>query len=677
MKKLSSLLVAGLLGTLPALAQDNCLTAIPITAGTYVIDTIDGPEVPLPVCASGGNTANRGEWYVYTAPATVSVTVTSDLPVNTAVTPGLDTRVHVYTGTCGALSCYDGDDDAGSGYLSVALFNLQAGQSVYIAWDNRWESRGFSFSVIEGPPFSEAVSFSNVTVPVTGTMRAAVDMNNDDLDDVVGINTETIDNVAYTTGVTIAYQQSGGGFTAVSYPTPQIPNTPSWSLCAGDLDGNGWNDLLIAGGSKVTLLFADADGNGFSNDTTYNQYVFCQRSNMVDINNDGLLDAFSCHDVQPNVYFINNGTGTFTYYQGGLGDTPNGGNYGSIWTDIDGDGDVDMFIAKCRGGNQVTSTDQFHRNNGDGTFTEVAAQYNLANFTQTWSAAWGDFDNDGDMDVMVGASSFSAGGHKLMRNDGNTFTDVTAGSGYDTFTGTNIEHITHDFNNDGYLDIMGGGNTIMMNNGDMTFTPNPVGFDVGAVGDLDNDGYMDIQTGGTARINNGVANNYIRIMPQGTVSNKNAIGARVTITTASGTQIRDIRSGDGFRYMSYLGAHFGLGQDEEVLQVTVRFPSGIVNTIDNPAINGTVTIVEDVNTSVTTVTKEQLVLFPVPTADLLFISGDYNVNQPVRVFDMNGKLVKQAVVNGNHITVGGLTPGMYVVEVQTNDGPVQRSFAKE
>ena len=278
---------------------------------------------------------------------------------------------------------------------------------------------------------------------------------------------------------------------------------------------------------------------------------------------------------------------------------------------------------------------------------------------------------------MVGASSFSAGGHKLMRNDGDTFTDVTAGSGYDTFTGTYIEHITHDFNNDGYLDIMGGGSTIMMNNGDMTFTPNPVGFDVGAVGDLDNDGYMDMQTGGTARINNGVGNNYIRIIPQGTVSNKNAIGARVTITTASGTQIRDIRSGDGFRYMSYLGAHFGLGQDEEVLQVTVRFPSGIVNTIDNPAINGTVTIVEDVNTSVTTVTREQLVLFPVPTADLLFISGDYNVNQPVRVFDMNGKLVKQAVVNGNHITVGGLTPGMYVVEVQTNDGPVQRSFAKE
>ncbi len=677
MNKLSALFAAGLLGTLPALAQDNCLTAIPITAGTYVVDTIDGPELPQPVCATGGNTATRGEWYVYTAPADVSVTVTSDLPVNTAVTPGLDTRVHVYTGTCGNLTCYDGDDDSGTGYLSIALFNLQAGQSVYIAWDNRWNARGFSFSVIEGEPFSEAVSFTNVSVPLTGTQRAVVDMNNDGLDDVVGINTETIDNVTYTTGVTIAYQQAGGGFSAQTFPTAQIANTPSWSLCAGDLDGNGWNDLMIGGGSKVSLLFADADGNGFSTDTTYSQYVFCQRTNLVDINNDGQLDAFSCHDVQANVYFLNNGNGSFTFYQGGLGNTPGGGNYGSIWTDFDGDGDVDLFIAKCRGGNQVVSTDQLHRNNGDGTYTEVAAQYNLANFTQTWSSAWGDFDNDGDMDVLVGASSFASGGHKLLRNDGTTFTDVTAGSGFDSFTGTNIEHITHDFNNDGWLDIMGGANTIMMNNGDMTFTPNPVGFDVSSVGDLDNDGYMDIQSGATARINNGVGNNYIRVNLVGTVSNKNAIGARVTVTTASGSQIREIRSGDGFRYMSYLGAHFGLGQDEEVLQVTVRFPSGIVNVVDNPAINGTLTVVEDINTSVEDLGKQPLVLFPVPTADILFLSGDFHANKPVRLFDTNGKLVVQTLVTGNHIYVGGLVPGIYVLEVQTADGPVQRSFAKE
>jgi hypothetical protein len=161
------------------------------------------------------------------------------------------------------------------------------------------------------------------------------------------------------------------------------------------------------------------------------------------------------------------------------------------------------------------------------------------------------------------------------------------------------------------------------------------------------------------------------------VSNKNAIGSRVTITTASGSQIREIRSGDGFRYMSYLGAHFGLGQDEEVLQVSVRFPSGIVNVVDNPAINGTITIVEDINTSVEDLGEQPLVLFPVPAADILFLSGDRLGNKPVRLFDTNGKLVMQTMVTGNHINVGGLVPGIYVLEVQTNEGPVQRSFAKE
>jgi hypothetical protein len=264
-----------------------------------------------------------------------------------------------------------------------------------------------------------------------------------------------------------------------------------------------------------------------------------------------------------------------------------------------------------------------------------------------------------------------------MRNDGTTFTDVTAGSGYDMFQGTNIEHITHDFNNDGFLDIMGGGSAILINNGDMTFTPNPVGFDVCPVGDLNNDGYLDIMTSGTARINEGGDNNWIRIIPVGTVSNRNAIGARITITTTSGTQIREIRSGDGFRYMSHLAAHFGLGQDTEVLEVRVRFPSGIVNTIPGPEINSTLTIVEEITTDVAEAMPRTLVLFPVPTTDILFISGDYTANAPVRVYDVEGKLVAQLAVNGNHLSVGSLSPGLYVLEVQTPGGPVQRSFAKE
>ena len=186
---------------------------------------------------------------------------------------------------------------------------------------------------------------------------------------------------------------------------------------------------------------------GFT-ETSGPQYVFSQRSNFIDINNDGNLDAFVCHDVAPNVYYINDGVGNLSFIQGGLGDYPSGGNYGSIWIDYDNDRDMDMFIAKC-GGEVPRRTNQMHTNNGDGTYTENAAVLGLDDPMQTWSAAWGDFDNDGDMDVLVGASS---GSHKLMLNDNGAFTDVTSGSGVSALVSTSIEHVTYDFDNDGNKD---------------------------------------------------------------------------------------------------------------------------------------------------------------------------------------------------------------------------------
>jgi hypothetical protein len=644
-------------------AQDDCNTAIPITAGIHVVDTIDGTEIPLPVCASGGNTATNGEWYRYTPASDLSLVVSTDLSENA----GLDTRVHIYSGTCGNLTCIGGDDDSGSGYLSRVHVNMTGGTTYHIAFDDRWDARGFSFSLTEQPTFLELISFSNLGLATAGSVRAVVDMNNDGLDDVVSVTTSNIN---------INHQLPDGGFSTVNLPNDTVTNSPSWSLCAGDLDGNGQRDLVYGGGSGVTVMFANEDGTSFR-DSSYAQYVFCQRTNMVDINNDGRLDAFVCHDVAPNVFLLNDGNGQFIWNQGGLGDTQGGGNYGSIWTDFDNDGDMDMFIAKCRGGNPVVSTNQLHRNNGDGTYTEVAALYNLADPVQTWSAAWGDFDNDGDMDALVGASSFSAGGHKLMRNDGSTFTDITAGSGWDVFTGTSIEHITHDFNNDGLLDVMGGGGTIMINRGNMVFEGNPVGFEVGAVGDLNNDGFLDVISSSTARLNNGNDNNWLRIRTVGTVSNSEGIGARITITTASGQQIRDVRSGDGFRYMSTITAHFGLGQDDVVEQVLIRWPSGIVNVINDVPINGTITVIEEVGTDVADEQPLALRLYPVPAGAELFVQGAHAGSPEVRVFAASGGLVRRERLEGGRMDLTGLQPGFYVLEVIDNGGVQRLPFTKE
>ena len=649
-----------------AQAQGTCATAVPIVLADYYVSQINGPEAPSPICSTGGGVATAGRWYSYTANADTFITVTTDLPQNS----GIDTRVQVYTGSCGNLSCFAGDDDSGSGNLAVTTFHVTAGTTYIIAFDNKWTDSGFNFRIMKTAPAPSINGFSEHFVNTTGYAYCIVDMNADGLDDIVSVDNSNIN---------INYQNAGGGFTNTNYPTTYADYQPSWSMCAGDLDGNGYNDLVYAG-SGLTFMLANDNGTGYT-ELSQPQYIFCQRSNLVDINNDGLLDAFSCHDVAPNVYYINNGDGTYTWHQGGLGDTPDGGNYGSIWVDYNNDGHLDMFIAKCRGAQSPASIDQLWRNNGDGTFTDVAPQMGLAGYQQSWSSAWGDFDNDGDMDVMIGASSFSGGGHMLMRNDGTTFTNVTAGSGYDLFNGTSIEFITRDFNNDGYLDILGGG-ALMMNNGNMTFTYTNIPAGNGPTGDLNNDGFIDIQNDNSIWMNDGNENNWIKIITTGTVSNKNGIGARVEITSAMGTQIRDVRSGDGFRYMSSLTTHFGIGTDDAISNITVRWPSGIVNTVADPQINGTVTIVEDPNTNIATEVAStpalELSLYPSPATNIVHLRSAHNfLGDQVTITDVSGKEVARPTLFTGSIDVSGLSSGMYLLKVNGASGTFLSKFTKE
>ena len=409
--------IALLASATSVVGQNSCSTALPITPGTYAVAVIDGPEAPTPICIATG-TATGAEWYRYNPALDTTVTLTTDLPGSG------DTRFHVYTGNCGSLICVVGDDDSGAGLTSSATFAVQGGVTYRIAFDDNWSDAGFNFRLTEiAPPVpvEGQVQFTATSMPGLSGGDCVVDMNGDKLDDVVQ---------ASTSNILVQYQLATGGFTPVNIPTAPAANSPSWSIVAGDIDGNGFNDLLYGGGSGASLMMANATGTAFT--PVYNSaYIFCQRTNMIDINNDGDLDAFSCHDVDANVALMNDGNGNISYVQGGLGETC--GNYGSLWVDYDNDGDQDMFVAKCG----CDPVDILMRNNGDGTFTNVAPALGLSDSHSSWSSAWGDFDNDGDMDVLIGSSGSATS--KLMRNDGTSFTNVNAGSGFDLFTGTSIE----------------------------------------------------------------------------------------------------------------------------------------------------------------------------------------------------------------------------------------------
>ena len=648
-----------------------------ITAGTYSVGTLDGTQLPSMYCDGGnGSGVTVAEWVKYVAPADLSVTVSSDLEVN----GDKDTRVNVYTGTCASLICVAEDDDSGvyggtngNSYLSVVTFNVTAGQTYYIVWDDTWSnSSDFDFELTEGAAEPEApISFTLQSINSPGYDRAMVDINGDYLDDIVSVEATTIN---------INIQKATGGFDFITKTTTPANYLPSWSLAAGDYNADGYTDLLYGGGSGVTFMRSNQTGSSGFDSVEYIEIsgpedVFSQRSNFIDINNDGNLDAFVCHDVAPSVSYINDGSNNLTFINNnGLGDYPSGGNYASIWVDYDNDRDMDMFMAKC-GGTGQRPVNQLYRNNGDGTFTNVAADpgVNLADNIQTWSSAWGDYDNDGDMDAYIGSST--GNNHKIMRNNGDgTFTDVSAGSGISA-ANQGIENLPADFDNDGFLDVLSNG-SILYGNGDLTFNvfQSPAS---GSVGDANNDGYLDIFNSNINYNNAESNNNWIKIVTVGDqaggYSNINGIGARVELVTASGTQIRDVQSGIGFRHMSTMNTHFGIGTNTEIISIRVYWPSGIIDDILNPSINSTLVIPEGSSTLGTEETLvDNLILYPNPTKDVLNLGTVGNLNGAFySVFDITGRRVANAVLNSKSIDVSNLSSGNYILRVVSGNNEIK------
>lgn len=445
----------------------------------------------------------------------------------------------------------------------------------------------------------------------SGVAMGIIDMNGDGLDDVVRLNDAKHLNFQLQS-------QNSQAFDALVGPTTS--NNGQWSMCMADIDNNGTNEVMVGGRYNYVKIFGynQEDGSFESQSLPGSDAVFVQGSNFADIDNDGFVDAFICHDDGASRIWSNNGDGSFSEaddwidlsVDGSTGEAASG-NYGSVWADIDNDGDLDLYIAKCRQGVFDTTDkrriNQLYINDGEGNFTEDAEARGLDVEWQSWTAEFQDINNDGWLDCFVTNHDYRS---QLFLNNGDGYFTELEMVELDVI-GLAIQGLMRDVDNDGWVDIIttGSRGQIFMNNGDLTFTEVDFVFDGDnmeslAMGDLNGDGYLDAYAGYAQIFNNpslvpdklwindGGDNNYLSLTLEGVQSNRNAIGARIQIFGPWGIQSREIRAGESYGIANSNVSYFGLGTETEIDSMTIYWPSGLVQTEYDVVANSRIKIVE-------------------------------------------------------------------------------------
>lgn len=225
------------------------------------------------------------------------------------------------------------------------------------------------------------------------------------------------------------YHNDGGNvFTKVTAGAPVIHAFVSRSVNWTDIDLDGDLDLFVTneGSSANNENLYRNDGAGtFTAITTgdlVNNGGSTMSSSWADYDNDGDLDVYLCNDGSDNALFRNDGNFNFTKITGDPVTMTNSHSFSSAWSDIDNDGDLDLFVTNAYNPVAAELNNLLYVNNGDATFTKVESGAPATDLSWSYGCAFGDYDNDGFEDLAVATVAFGGADTNdlLYHNDGNT-----------------------------------------------------------------------------------------------------------------------------------------------------------------------------------------------------------------------------------------------------------------
>jgi hypothetical protein len=323
-------------------------------------------------------------------------------------------------GVGAAWADFDGD-----GYLDLYLVNLGQSNKLYL---NSGDGT-----------FDDITVRAGVDDNGVGVGCAWGDYDNDNLVDLFVSNRPGSDRLYRNNGDS-TFTDVAPGF-GMSDPSG-LGESVAW----GDYDNDGFIDLYKMRMQQSNILYRNIDGEDFEDVTSFAGVGHSgpgEGTSWCDFDSDGYLDIYATNAGGYNLLYRNNGDSTFSECSESAGIREYGTSFGCTWGDYDNDGDFDLYVGR-NGANRL------YRNSGDGTFDEVGDEAGVNYAGWTLGVTWADYDNDGWLDLHL---AIHQGDDVLYRSQGGgTFEDVTGLAGVHNYSNAR-GNVWGDFNNDGFLDL--------------------------------------------------------------------------------------------------------------------------------------------------------------------------------------------------------------------------------